>query len=97
MPTTPNDLVFVGFVSYAEVRTELAPSSAATPIALGAFVVASSPIPSPAATYSPSATLYGVAYPSLAPNTTYSIQFVNDSNAPCTIPVESSGSFTTGS
>jgi hypothetical protein len=99
VPTTPGDLVFSSLPLFPNVTTSLVPASAMSGVGalqLGAFIVAPSPIPSPAASYGPSTRLYAVAYPSLAPKTTYNIQYSIAQSGPC--PDEgmtSSGSFTT--
>jgi hypothetical protein len=97
VPTTPSDLIFSRPVAN-DGTTSLVPistTSGATTLSLGAFVVAPSPIPSPAASYAPSTKLYAVAYPALVPNTQYAIEFGTPASGPCPLQVGSSGSFTT--
>jgi hypothetical protein len=96
VPTTPNDLIFVGLPVGSDITTSLVPASGgANTLQLGAFIVAPSPIPSPAASYAPTTTLYAVAYPALDPNTTYTIQYGTLASGPCPLIPTSSGSFTT--
>ncbi len=99
VPTTASALIFSSLPVLPGVTTSLVPSSSsggAATLQLGAFTVAPSPIPSPAASYEPSAKLYAVAYPALAPSTTYTIQYGTSQSGPCSsAETTSSGSFTT--
>jgi hypothetical protein len=98
VPTTPSDLIFASLPLGSDITTSLVPAPAAngaTMLQLGAFIVAPSPIPSPAASYAPSTKLYAVAYPALEPNTTYTIQYGTLYSGPCPSFPTSSGSFTT--
>ena len=70
VPTTASSLIFTSLPTLSDVTTSLDPTvatSGAVALSLGAFVVAPSPIPSPAASFVPATKLYGVAYPALAP------------------------------
>lgn len=98
VPTTASDLIFTSRPAGSDITTSLVPSSGAvgaTTLELGAFAIAPSPIPSPAASYAPSTTLYAVAYPALAAKTTYTIQYGTSDTGPCPLVPTSSGSFTT--
>lgn len=100
VPTTPSELVFSSLPSLPNVTTSLVPATDGTGVPtlqLGAFIVAPSPIPSPAASYAPSAKLYAVAYPSLTPKTTYNIVYSLPQAGPCSgfQRLMSSGSFST--
>jgi hypothetical protein len=99
VPTTPSDLVFSSLPVLPNVTTSLVPATDGTGVPalqLGAFIVAPSPIPSPAASFAPSTKLYAIAYPALAPKTTYNIQYLIAQAGPCENEyLMSSGSFTT--
>jgi hypothetical protein len=99
VPTTPSDLIFSSLPDLPNVKTSLVAASVGSGVAtlqLGAFIVAPSPIPSPAASYAPSTTLYAIAYPALAPKTTYNVEYSIPQSGPCTNEtLMSSGSFTT--
>jgi len=99
VPTTPSDLIFANLPVLPNVTTSLEPASVLSGVAtlqLGAFIVAPSPIPSPAVSFAPSTKLYAVAYPALTPKTTYNIVYSVPISGPCaTQPIMSSGSFTT--
>jgi hypothetical protein len=99
VPTTPSDLVFSSLPLLPNVTTSLVPATDGTGVPtlqLGAFIVAPSPIPSPAASYAPSMKLYAVAYPALAPKTTYNIGYSIPRAGRCSDQtIMSSGSFTT--
>jgi len=98
VPTAAGYLIFAGLPDETDIATALLPTkpgSAETPIPLGSFGPAPSPLPSPIASSYPSVKIYGVAYPQLASKTKYTITYSTSSTAPCASAPTSSGSFTT--
>ena len=87
-------LVFATSASPTDFKPSLV-SVTGTVVPVGALDAPPAPLPSPNATPSPLAKLYGASHPALAPNTTYNVEFAAEGSGPCPTYVEPSGSFTT--
>ena len=100
VPTTAGNLIFAA-PSLSDFVTSLVPAPPAfgappPPVPAGAFGAPPSPLPGPSATAPPGDEIFAAAYPALSANTTYAVTFAPlRGTGTCTIPVGSSGSFTT--
>jgi hypothetical protein len=93
-------LVFATSALPSDFKPSLVPATGAI-VPVGPLGAPPVPLPSPIATplavaaTVPRAMIYGAAHPTLAANTTYTVEFASEGSGPCPTLVEPSGSFTT--